>query len=247
MNAATSATTGRVVAVVLCAGQGTRMGAAQNKVFLPLAGQPLFLYSVTTLHAMPEIAALLLVAHPQEVAQCADFVAAHLTVTKPLSVIAGGTTRHGSEYQALNHLRAAISAGQIALVLIHDGARPLLGAEDVRRLLAVARATGGALLAAPVLAGERIVRSVGDQIAADLPTGSLWRAQTPQAFHADLLLAAYDQAQADGFDGTDTAASFERAGHAVRVVAGQGTNLKVTTPDDLALAEHLLRQRDQVS
>jgi 2-C-methyl-D-erythritol 4-phosphate cytidylyltransferase len=247
MSATTPDPAGRVVAVVLCAGQGTRMGAAHNKVFLPLAGRPLFLHSVATLHNMPEIDALVLVAHPREVAQCRDLVAAHLAVTKPLSIIVGGSTRHGSEYQALNHLRDTITAGAVALVLIHDSARPLLTADDARRLLAAARATGGALLAAPVSAGERIVRAAEGLIAAELPAEALWRAQTPQAFRADLLLAAYDQAQAAGFDGTDTAASFERAGYAVRVVAGPGTNVKVTTPDDLALAEYLLRQRGQVS
>ncbi len=238
----------RAVAVILCAGQGTRMGAGQNKIFLPLLGRPMLVYSLEACQATPEVDELLLVAHPQEVERCREIVAAHVTLAKPLAIISGGASRHQSEMCALDHLRPRIASGEIALVLIHDGARPLIAVEDIRRLIAAARASGGALLATPVPSGERMVRATPDGIiAADFSAHSLWRAQTPQAFSADLLLWAYDQAQSAGFEGTDTAASFERAGLPVQVVAAQHPNLKVTTPEDLALAEQVLRERSDAS
>jgi 2-C-methyl-D-erythritol 4-phosphate cytidylyltransferase len=237
---------GQVVGVILAAGQGRRMGAAQNKIWLMLGGRPLLVYSAEALAATPGVTRLLVVAHPQEVAQCQEILAAQAHLPLPVAVIPGGASRHQSEQCALDHLRTEIQAGMIDLVLIHDGARPLITPEEVQRLIAAARTWGGALLALPVPAGERIVRVDAAQcIAADLPTGALWHAQTPQAFAAKPLLAAYDAARAAGFEGTDTAASFARAGGQVAVVPGSASNLKVTTPEDLVLAEHLLHQRTQ--
>lgn len=240
-------TSGQVVGVILAAGQGTRMGVAQNKVWLPLDGRPMLVYAAEALAATPRVTRLVVVAQSSEVAQCQAMMTSQAQVSLPFAVIPGGATRHQSEYCALEHLRADILAGQIELVLIHDGARPLITPDEVQRLIAAARAWGGALLALPVPASERIVRADDAQhVAADVPTDGLWRAQTPQAFAAAPLLAAYDAAQRDGFEGTDTAASFARMGGQVAVVAGSPHNLKVTTPDDLVLAEYLLRQRTHV-
>jgi 2-C-methyl-D-erythritol 4-phosphate cytidylyltransferase len=241
-----SASYGQVEAVILAAGQGSRMGAARNKVWLTLAGRPLLVYAAEALAATPGVTHLLAVAHPQEVALCQEILATQARLPLPFTVIPGGASRHQSEQCALDHLRVAILAGEIDLVLIHDGARPLITPDDVQRLIAAAHTWGGALLALPVPAGERIVRADAAQhIVADLPGDALWRAQTPQAFAAMRLLAAYDAAEQDGFEGTDTAASFARTGGQVAVVAGSAANIKVTTPDDLVLAEHLLRQRTQ--
>ena len=236
--------TAHTVAIVLGAGQGTRMGATQNKVFLPVAGKPLIVYAVATFAAMPEVDEIVLVAHPAEVARFTTIIATHLQMQKPFTIITGGASRHQSEYCALAALRARITSGAIDIILIHDGARPFVPRAAVAEVIVAAHAVGGALLATPVAADEHIVSvAASGVIAHELPTAALWRAQTPQAFQAPLLLAAYDAAQAQGFTGTDTASSFERAGYAVRVVAGSTTNFKVTTPEDLMLAEHVLRQR----
>jgi 2-C-methyl-D-erythritol 4-phosphate cytidylyltransferase len=227
----------RIVAVILAAGQGRRMGAPRNKVFLPLAGKPLLAHTLAAFARAAEVTDLLLVAHPDEL-DLARRIAADHGVGKPLVLAAGGATRHQSEHNALDALRPEIEAGHISVVLIHDAARPLVPPADIDALARAARLHGGALLATPLAPDEVAVHLTPDGVVASVPldpTG-LWRAQTPQAFAADALLRAYDLARRDGFEGTDTAASYERLGHPVHVVPGSPVNIKVTTPDDLLRA-----------
>ncbi|HKB49610.1 MAG TPA: 2-C-methyl-D-erythritol 4-phosphate cytidylyltransferase, partial [Ktedonobacterales bacterium] len=158
-----------------------------------------------------------------------------------IGVVAGGASRHQSEERALAALRPQIEAGALDLLLIHDGARPFVAPDDVARLIAAARTTGGAVLAS-ALAPDEVVARVGADgtLAAMYGPDELWRAQTPQAFDAAALLSAYERAHADGFEGTDTAASFERLGRAVAIVPGSPDNFKITTPHDLRRAERLI-------
>lgn len=234
----------RVVAIILCAGQGTRMGASENKVFLPLAGRPALLWSVAAFERAPVIDGILLVAHPDEIARVRALLDG---VTKLLDVVAGGATRAQSETRALVALRSRIESGEIGLVMIHDGARPLVTPDEIERLAAGARelgAPGGALLAAPVAPGDEIGEVGPDGVLSRLfAAADLARAQTPQAFDARLLLDAYDRAAADGFDGTDTAAAVERLGAPVAIVSAPDENLKLTTPDDLHRAEAIIAAR----
>jgi 2-C-methyl-D-erythritol 4-phosphate cytidylyltransferase len=239
----------QVIAVILCAGQGTRMGAAQNKVFLPLAGKPLLLHTIEAFQRARSVNGIVLVAHPREVDYCRDEIVAryHLDhLANVLAVVAGGATRHQSEECALSYLRPRIEGGEVGIVLFHDGARPFVTPDEIERLIQAARESGGALLGTRVETHEVIARLGADGAVSDiLPSGDLWRAQTPQAFAALTLLEAYDLARGDGFEGTDTASSYERLGHAVRMVEGSRDNIKVTTPDDLLRGEAILRQRQR--
>ncbi|HEX6797509.1 MAG TPA: 2-C-methyl-D-erythritol 4-phosphate cytidylyltransferase [Ktedonobacterales bacterium] len=240
-----SAAGGRAVAVILCAGQGSRMRADRNKVFLPLGGRPLLVWAVEAFAQTPVVDEMLLVAHPSEVQHVRETVVAY-GLPRVSDVIAGGATRHQSEERALEALRPGILSGSVGVVLIHDGARPLVTAEAITALVAAARAEGSAMLGAPVTPTETLARLAPDGTVAELlPTGDLWRAQTPQAFAARELLAAYDAARDTGFEGTDTAAAYTRLGHAVAMVPGSPANLKVTTPEDLHRAEALLASRDR--
>lgn len=238
---------GIAVAVILGAGQGTRMGTAGNKVFLSLAGKPLLVHTLAAFEHAATVDEVVLVAHPTEVAYVRVEITGRYPLAKVTGVIAGGATRHQSEENALAALRPRIEAGEIGVVLVHDGARPCARSNDVDALVRTARACGGALLGTPVGAGEVIARIAADgTLDAIYPTDDLWRAQTPQAFDARALLAAYDLARRDGFDGTDTAASYERLGRPVRVVRGHADNLKVTTPEDLIRAAAILAERAPV-
>jgi 2-C-methyl-D-erythritol 4-phosphate cytidylyltransferase len=219
------------------------MGAGQNKVFLPLGGKPLLVHTIEAFVAASRvISGILLVAHPREVEYCQREIVERYGLARVRRVIAGGQTRHQSEERALAALRAEIEAGAIDVVLIHDGARPFVTIEEIERVSAGAREMGGALLAAPVPATDVVARVDADGMVAQVyPPGELWRAQTPQGFLGQRLLTAYDEARGAGFEGTDTAAVYERLGYAVRVVPGSAANMKVTTPEDLLRAEALLR------
>jgi 2-C-methyl-D-erythritol 4-phosphate cytidylyltransferase len=219
-------------AVVLAGGSGTRLGAEGNKVYLPLAGRPLLSWSLQAFAQAPAVARLVLVARPADRAlaqAAADLVTGHR-----VEIVDGGRTRHDSEWAALTHLAPAIRTGELHVVAIHDGARPVVAPGLIAAAVAAAREHGAAVPGVPI---EDV--ALADLSAVD---GTLVRVQTPQAFGAALLLAAYERAERDGFTGTDTAACVERyAGVPVHCIPGDPRNVKVTYRPDLALAERLLR------
>jgi 2-C-methyl-D-erythritol 4-phosphate cytidylyltransferase len=238
--------TGVTIAVILCAGQGTRMRADRNKVLLLLLGKPLIAHTLAAFERAASVDEILLIAHPDEVVYFAREVVPAGGTSKVGGVIAGGATRHQSEQCALDALRERITTGEIALVMIHDGARPLVEPEEIDQLAEVAREGAGAILVTPIAATETLLETRPDgAVALVAAPEELARAQTPQAFDAKLLLAAYDRAHLDGFEGTDTASSLERLGHTIRAVYGGDENIKVTTPDDLLRAEAILRARSE--
>ena len=217
--------------VILAAGTGSRVGAELNKVLLPLGARPVVAWSVAAALAVPEVGRVLLVVRPGEQDAVADAVTPHLGDDE-VGVVAGGETRHASEWAALRALAPEIEAGSIDVVAIHDGARPMAGPHLFAETIGAAREHGGAL---PVVPLAQVVRADG----APLP-GDLVAVQTPQAFRADALLAAYRAADADGFEGTDTASCLERYGHlTIAAVPSSSVNLKITFPDDVALAARL--------
>ena len=218
--------------VILAAGAGTRVGAERNKVLLPLGDVPVLVWSVRDALALPDIRRVVLVVRPGEREAVADAVAPHLGEREVL-VVDGGATRHDSEARALRALAPDIEAGEVDVVAVHDGARPLAGTRLFAATIAAAREHGGAI---PVVALPHLLP--GDPRAER--HRDLAGVQTPQAFRAPELLAAYRRSDEDGFTGTDTEASLQRYG-GVRVVAVPGSplNLKITFPEDLALATRL--------
>jgi 2-C-methyl-D-erythritol 4-phosphate cytidylyltransferase len=230
---------GTAAAVVLAGGSGTRVGAGLNKVYLPLAGRRVVSWSFTWAGQVSEIGRFVLVVRPEDAELATQTLrreAAHLKV----DVVVGGGTRHESEEAALAHLAPSIGTGDVEVVAIHDGARPLAGPSLWRSVVQTAAAVGGAVPALPA-SGVLPVGDDGHPVPPRGQTEGLTRVQTPQAFRAKDLLAAYDSARAVGYQGTDTACSAESfSGLVVQAVAGSRTNLKVTYPHDLFLAERLL-------
>ncbi len=226
--------------VVLASGAGTRVGAATNKVYLPLAGRCVVSWSLNAFAQVPGIDTLVLVTRPVD----AEFVERVLRdeVSADVEVVHGGRTRQESELAALRHLRERIETGAIDTVLLHDGARPLVSTGLIAEVLRVAREHGGAL---PGLRADDIAAiadDTGDTVTSP-GEDTLVRAQTPQGFHAAPLLEVYERAEAEGFVGTDTASCVERfGGLPVRWVPGEEHNIKITYPHDLALAERVLAQ-----
>lgn len=217
--------------VILAAGTGSRVGAEVNKVLLPLGDRPVLVWSVSAALALQDVRRVLLVVRPGEQEVVADAVSPHLGSSE-VGVVEGGQTRHASEWAALRALASEIESGAIDVVAVHDGARPLAGTDLFAATIDAAREQGGAL---PVVPLTQVVHTDGAPVA-----DSLVAVQTPQAFRADALLAAYRAADADGFEGTDTASCVERYGD-LRIAAIPSTagNLKITFPDDVALAARL--------
>ena len=225
-------TSPRAAAVVPAGGAGRRLAAGAGggrKQFLELAGEPILLRAIRPFLDHPAFE-WVVVALP---ADALDPRPSYLD--ERVTVVAGGATRSAS---VLAGLEAVPEAAEV--VLIHDGARPLLTREVVDRVLGAVTADAGAIAALPVADTLKRVDEDG-VIGATVDRAGLWRAQTPQGFPRALLTRAYRRAAEEGWTVTDDAAVVERAGGRVRVVEGDARNLKITRPDDLPVAEMLVR------
>lgn len=224
----------RAAVVILAGGSGSRVGAGVNKVLLPLGPLPVLVHSLRTALLVSGVHRLVVVVRPEDREEVAAAVAPHLG-EHDLWLVDGGAQRHDSEWQAIRALRPDIEAGELDVVAIHDAARPLASASLFGAVIAAAAEHGGAIPVVP--ATGLLCREPGP-----LPRDVV-AVQTPQAFRADALLAAYLRADADGFTGTDTASCLERYAEVrIAAVPSDAGNLKVTFPEDVALAEALLRR-----
>lgn len=224
------------VMLVVAAGSSTRMG--QPKQHILLEGKPVLLHTLLALQAVDSIDELLLVTRPEDICHFTA-LAAEAGVTKLKTAVPGGDTRQQSVANGL-----AALPPQTTLVGIHDGARPLITPEVVEAVIAAAVRTGAAAVAVPVK--DTLKRTDESGIILDTPDRShLWRVQTPQVFARTALCAAMEAALAAGQDFTDDCQLMEQAGYPVQLVPGQDTNLKLTTPEDIRLAQAMMGTKEE--
>ncbi len=217
------------VALIVAAGRGSRFGAALPKQYAPLAGRAVLRHALEAYCRHPRIDAVQAVIHPDDRALY-DKAAEGLGLPE---AVAGGATRQDSVLNGLN----ALAPGAPERVLIHDGARPLIGAETIDRVLDALGQAPGAIAALPVI--DTLKRGGDDgRISGTLSRSDLWRAQTPQGFRFAEILGAHEAARDQAL--TDDAAVAERVGIEVRLVPGAPENIKVTTQEDLMQAERWL-------
>jgi 2-C-methyl-D-erythritol 4-phosphate cytidylyltransferase/2-C-methyl-D-erythritol 2,4-cyclodiphosphate synthase len=214
----------RVAALIMAAGQGSRLAAERPKQYLPLGGRPLLRHSLERIQRHPRVDLVRCIVAPGDTL----FSALGFDV----STAAGGETRQDSVLRGLESL----ADEKPDAVLIHDAARPFIDAATIDRVLDALDAAPGAIPALPVV--DSLTRAIDGKAAGAQPRDDLWRAQTPQGFRYAEILAAHRAAAGLGL--SDDAAVAERAGLEVRVVAGSEDNFKITTADDLARAERLL-------
>lgn len=222
--------------LIPAAGMGKRMGSERNKLLLTLLGKPLLTWTLLAAEASHDISWIGIIGQPVDFS---DFktILADLALTKPLLLITGGETRQESVYNGLQAL-----PDDAQRVLIHDGARCLATPQLLDRCAAALEECQGLIAAVPVKDTIKVVDETG--VIEDTPDRSkLWAAQTPQGFEVKVLKQCHEMGRISGWEVTDDAALFERCGLPVRIVEGEETNLKVTTPVDLAIAEFILRQR----
>lgn len=223
---------GPAYGIVVAAGRSERMGGI-DKVFAQLMGRPLVAWTLRAFKACDAIDGVVLVAAPQSVPNTLAFVR-EWKFENVTAVVPGGATRQDS-------VRAGLEATDgAALVVVHDAARPLVTPEIIAEGVALARERGAALCAAPARDTVKDVDRTTKTVRATIDRGSAWLAQTPQVFDRDLLLRAH--AHANG-TATDDASLVEALGEPVAVYEGPAWNIKITEPDDLVVAEALLRER----
>ena len=216
------------VAIVLAAGRGERMDSPIPKALMPFDGATLVAHAVERAAAAASVTGVIVVAPPGFEDRMKEAVEG-LGVD---AVVAGGETRQASVVAGL----AAVAA-DVERILCHDAARPLASSDLFTRTLEALEGWDGVV---PVLRVVDTVKRVQDgRVEGTEPRDALALAQTPQAFRAAALRDAHERAAADGFEGSDDALLLERAGYRVRAIEGERMNLKITTPDDIRLAEAL--------
>jgi 2-C-methyl-D-erythritol 4-phosphate cytidylyltransferase len=224
------------IALIPAAGMGKRMGASINKQYLHLGGIPIVAHTISVFEQSPQIDAIFLVIPADEIPYCRESIIETYGFKKVAAIIPGGKERQDSVMNGLNAMRNHVADDDI--ILIHDGVRPLITEDLLRKSIATARLHDGALVAVPV---KDTVKTVADGIVTGTPRReTLWQAQTPQSFRYKAIFNAHIAAGADGFYGTDDSSLVERNGGKVHIVPGDYRNIKITTPDDLILAESFL-------
>ena len=226
-------------AVIVAGGSGERFGDPRGKQFVELAGLPLMCWSIAAFEQAPLVARLVVVCAPDRAAQVEKDVLARLSLKKPVALAPSGATRQDSVLSGLGAVPR-----DLEFVAVHDAARPLVEAEMIEAAIAAVRqdpALAGAILATRSVDTLKLVE--GTTIVATPDRSFYWAAQTPQVFRRRVLLAAHKAAARDEYLGTDDASLVERMGGKVRVVESSRDNIKVTLPEDLALAEAALERR----
>ncbi|HIK34995.1 MAG TPA: 2-C-methyl-D-erythritol 4-phosphate cytidylyltransferase [Thermosynechococcus sp. M98_K2018_005] len=224
--------------LIPAAGMGKRMGAGHNKLRLQLLGKPLLAWTLAAVAAAEAIEWIGVIGQPEDFPTW-EALLGDLNLRQPVQLIQGGETRQASVFNGLQALPEAAEQ-----VLIHDGARCLATPDLINRCAQALETYAGLIAAVPVKDTIKIVNREG--VVVQTPErDSLWAAQTPQGFRVEPLRIAHEMAVAKGWEVTDDAALFERLGYAVHIVLGEETNLKITTPSDLPLAERLLQHRQK--
>ena len=225
-------------AIIAAGGLGTRLRTVHPKPLVMLNGKPLLAYSADVFDKSPLIDGIIIVTHEYHVLDVEDVVR-HFNFQKVERVVVGGETRSASVY---NGLREA--GEKTDIVVIHDGARPLIKAQMIQKAIEQCASHGAAIIGVKVKPTIKRVDPLNLFVRETLNRGELWEIQTPQVFSRELLLKAY--AQKGPEDHSDDAGLVERMGVPVKVVEGDYENIKITTNEDLVFAEAFLNARTNI-
>jgi 2-C-methyl-D-erythritol 4-phosphate cytidylyltransferase len=227
----------QVTAIIVGAGEGKRMGAPVPKSFLPIAGRPLVLRVLDRFFSARSTEKVILVVAGTEMQRSQALMQSDLNLShRPWTLQVGGATRQESVRRGLERLDS-----DCEIVVIHDAARPLVSASLIDRCVDEACRVGAVVVGVPVRDTIKVV-SQEHWVQATPARSSLWEIQTPQVFRKELIVEAHDRAVRQEMDGTDDATLVEQMGKPVLVLQGETTNIKITTPEDILLAEALLRE-----
>ena len=230
--------TKKTVAIIPSAGMGRRMGS-RKKNYLALLDRPVLAHTLEAFERAASVHSVVVVVPAGDERFCRDEIVSKYGFKKVSAVVAGGAERQDS---VQNGIKAAGDGFDI--IAVHDGARPLVTPGIIEAVINAAIEHGAAIAA--VQMKDTIKEASNGFVRRTVPRDALLSVQTPQAFSADLLGRAFKKAVEDGFTGTDESSLVERTGAPVRVVEGSYENMKITTPEDMAFAECVLRERPGV-
>jgi len=223
-------------AIIVSAGKGVRMNRSTPKQYLLLQGRPVLCHTIIAFDSCPEVDNIILVVPENDIQFCREQLLSELNLKTPVNVIAGGKRRQDSVF---NGILSIDDRGGI--VVIHDSVRPLVSSDMISRCIRKARTSGACILGVPLRDTLKAVDG-NSVIKKTIPRESLWLAQTPQAFHYQLIRDAHEAAAKQGFEATDDAALLEWMGLPVSILGSTADNLKITTNEDLVLANIILSQ-----
>ncbi len=226
----------RTLAIIPSAGQGRRMGSPTTKNYLDLLGKPILAHTLAVFEDCRLIDEVVVVVAPGDEEYCRRVIIEGYGIKKVALVLGGGEERQGSVKNGLPG-----SEDGVGTIVVHDGARPLVTARIIEKTVEEARVSGAAVTAVRVK--DTIKKVVNGSISSTVARDGLFAVQTPQAFRTDILLNAFKRAEEDGFTGTDESSLVERLGAEVRIVEGSYENIKITTEEDLLVAECILLSR----
>ena len=222
--------------IIPAAGQGKRMKAGKNKQFIELNEIPIIIHTLRVFEKHAHCTGIILVTNEAEKSDF-QYLIEKFQIQKVHQLVSGGKERQDSVYNGLK------AVNDEKLVLVHDGARPFVTHQSIDHLVTKATETGASILAVPV---KDTIKKVEDGIVAEtVERATLWSVQTPQAFQLNMILEAHAHARNEGYLGTDDASLLERTGQPVSIVAGDYTNIKITTPEDLYIAEAILKRNGE--
>ena len=222
-------------AIFPAAGQSRRMHSSTNKNFLEIDGQPVLVHTLLKFSKSDKIDRLIVAAAVDEV-EVVEEMLNGADGLKPFQVVVGGSER---QYSIANALKVVFDDCDV--VLVHDAARPLVNLNTIEEVVEAARVHGAAIAAVPEKNTIKVIDN-GDFVIDTPPRSKLVSVQTPQGFRRDIILKAYEQAERDGFLGTDDSSLVERLGYKVKIVKSDYKNIKITTPEDILIAEAFLRR-----
>lgn len=231
----------RTVAIIPAGGVGKRLGSSIAKQYLLLDGVPVLVRTLKIFQQAKVIDEIVLVVPEDDLISARKQLVDKYDLTKVTAIVSGGNERQDS---VRNGLSAIVDKCDV--VIIHDGVRPLLTEEMLNQVVAAAKRDGASSIGVKV---KDTVKQTKDEdlVVATLPRNNLWLTQTPQAFAFDILQKAYAAAVSDKFYGTDDASLVERIGVKVKMIAGSYENIKITTPDDLIIAEAFIKNKAETS
>jgi 2-C-methyl-D-erythritol 4-phosphate cytidylyltransferase len=226
----------RTDAIIVAAGKGQRMGGRVRKQFMSLDGLPLLLYTLKVFEEFEGIDHVHLVLNREDFEYCMEELIQKYGIGKVFQLVPGGKRRQDSVWNGLKAIE-----GRCDMVIVHDGVRPFVSFDILRRLMAAMKKAQAVITAIPALDTVKRVDGRG-YVAETLPRNALFLIQTPQGFRYEVITEAYRRALKEGIQGTDDAYFVERMGIRVRAIEGSPFNIKVTTPEDIALAHYILQE-----